>query len=111
MANPPADRLSIGQLLGVIAGPWMRIPSSDVLSARVAHYNQVSNTRTQSTQWVWVLVLKNDAGAAVNGQGCLPAASAGATLPPNCVVIPTTQILILDYVTGDFLEAQSWPGI
>lgn len=41
----------------------------------------------------------------------LPAASAGATLPPNRVVIPTTQILILDYVTGNFLEAQFWPGI
>ena len=111
VANPPADGLTIDQLLGKLAGPWMRVPSSDVLSARVAHYNQVSNTRTQSAQWVWVIVLKNDGGAAMNGQGCLPAAPAVATLPPNCVVIPTTQILILDYVTGDFLEAQSWPGI
>ena len=111
VADPPADGLTMDQLLGVLAGPWMRIPSSDVLSARVAHYNQVSNTGTQATQWVWVLVLKNDTGEAMKWRGCLPAASADATSPPNCVVIPTTQILIVDYVTGDFLEAQSWPGI
>lgn len=109
VANPPPDGLTIDQLLGKLAEPWMRIPSSDVLSARVAHYNQVSNTRTQSEQWVWVIVLRNDGGATVNGQGCLAAASADPTSPQDCVVIRTTQILIVDYVTGDFLEAQSWP--
>jgi hypothetical protein len=109
VANPPADGLTMDQLLAVMAGPWMRIPSSEVLSARVAHYDQVSNTHTQSTQWVWVIVLKNEVGADVNGHVCMPAAHSGATAPPDCVVVETTQILILDYVTGDFLEAQSWP--
>lgn len=109
VANPPADGLTMDELLGVLAGPWMRIPSSDVLSARVARYNQVSNTRTQSTQWVWVIVIKDDVAAAVNGHDCRPVAPSNATLPPDCVVVETTQIVILDYVTGDFLEAQSWP--
>jgi hypothetical protein len=109
VANPPADGLTIDALLGVLAAPGMRIPSSDVLSARVARYNEVSNTGTQSGEWVWVLVLKDGGTAAITGYACPSAASAAATPPPSCVAIKTTQILILDYVTGDFLEAQSWP--
>jgi hypothetical protein len=108
VVNPPAEGLNIEKLLAVLAKPGMWIPSSDVISARVARYNQVSSTGTTSAQWVWVVVIRTSGGSAANGDEC-PAMGASGIVPSDCIAIETTQIIILDYVTGEFLEAQSWP--
>jgi hypothetical protein len=108
VVNPPAQGLTIEKLLAVLAQPGMWIPSSDVISARVAHYNQVSSTGTTSAQWVWVVVIRTSAGSVVNGDEC-GALGASGIVHAECIAIETTQIIILDYVTGEFLEAQSWP--
>jgi hypothetical protein len=106
--NPPADGLTISELLVLLNQPALWIPSSDVISASVARYNEVSATGSGSDQWVWVVITRSPVTSQVNGQECIERGNA-ATQISDCVVIHITQIIIVDYRTGEFLEARSWP--
>ncbi len=107
--DPPEGGMKLDQLLTQLAGPGLRIPASSVLSARVARYNQVSSINTTSDQWVWVLVISGTSEATVPVIDCgVGSVSAQPSSVQACFVGHTTEILILDYMDGGFLEAQSW---
>jgi hypothetical protein len=107
--NPPTGGLTLEQLLAVLAGPGMGIAAPDVIAARVDRFDLVTSTATRTRQWVWVVTMRDDVMSETNGHECFTIAAPVATLQPGCVVVETTATLILDYQTGEFLEAQSRP--
>jgi hypothetical protein len=109
LLDPPTGGLTLEQLLAVLAGPGMGIAASDVIAARVDRYDLVTATATRTQQWVWVVTMRDDVMSETNGHECFTIAAPVATLQPGCVVVETTETLILDYHTGEFLEAQSRP--
>ena len=98
--DPPADGLTLQGLLAVLAGPGWWLKPSDVTSAGVARYNQVSTLRDAPDTWVWVVVVKQEPGATLAAQ-----CAAGSTLP-ECST--ESYRYIVDYWTGDFIESQYW---
>jgi hypothetical protein len=107
--NPPTGGLTLQQLLQILAGPSMGIAAADVIAARVDRYDLVTATATRTQQWVWVVTMRDDVMSETNGHECFTIVGPVATLQPGCVVVETTETLILDYRTGEFLEAQSRP--
>ena len=83
---PPPDGLSLAQALDALNVSFG--PPVGVLSARVGHYTPVSDG------WVWLIVVRYstvDCGAR-------------ADPPILCRWITTTELVILDYKTGELLE-------
>jgi hypothetical protein len=91
---PPPGGLSLAQALEAFRVSFG--PPAEVISARVAHYPPVSSG------WVWLIVVPYftpvcDYGAIAGLPG------PGQTAPP-CRYVSTTEMLVLDYVTGELLE-------
>jgi hypothetical protein len=100
---PPADGLTMQGVLAHLSGPGWWLKPTDVLSARVAQYNQVSSLRNNAPEvWVWVLVIKDDPAASTTP------ACVGSPSTPSACSVDSTQQLIVDYWTGDMMEIQSW---
>jgi hypothetical protein len=92
---PPPGGLSLAQALEAFRVSFG--PPAEIISARVARYPPVT------TGWVWLIVVPYFV------QECDDPALAG--LPgsprpttPGCRYVPTTEMLVLDYVTGELLE-------
>jgi hypothetical protein len=83
---PPPDGLSLAQALDALNASFG--PPVDVISARVGHYPLVSDG------WVWLIVVR------YSTVDC----AARADPPMLCRWITTTELVILDYRTGEFLE-------
>jgi len=109
-ASPPTGGMDMDKLLESLSGRTWGISTASVVSARVAHYNEVSTVHATSRQWVWVVNFRSHYSFMLPGEGC-PAAPSVAPDPSTaaCPSVEATWTVILDYLTGDFLEAENWP--
>ena len=109
----PQGGLSLSQALVALQQTPMQVQSANVLSARVARYNQVSASPGANDEWVWVFVVQ---GYSLATGKTIPACGSDAlslgSAAPICmsgtgpVVQTTTALIVLYYQTGGFLEAQ-----
>ena len=109
----PVGGLSLAQALVALQETAMQVPPSNVLSARLARYNQVSASPGASDEWVWVFVVQGYSSA--TGKTIQACTSDALSVGPAAVACwsgtgggpeTTTALVILYYQTGGFLEAQ-----
>jgi hypothetical protein len=108
-STPPPGGLSLGELLKNLAGRSWGIAPENVVSARVAPYRDVSVAGAKSDLWVWVVNYRIHRTHTFTTEACYVVPVDGATpAAQNCPDVETTQTLIFEYTTGEFLELQSW---
>jgi hypothetical protein len=99
---PPSGGLSLSQALDALGASFG--PRSDVISARISRYPPVS------TGWVWLIVVPYSAlyckdGPPLPAGPAVPAGPLAESVPlGDCRSITSTELVILDYQTGEFLE-------
>jgi hypothetical protein len=99
---PPSGGLSLSQALDALGASFGF--RSDVISARISRYPPVSKG------WVWLIVIPYSALACQNGltfqaEPAVPAGPSAESVPlGDCRSITSTELVILDYRTGEFLE-------
>lgn len=107
-ASPPVGGVGLDELLKDLAGRNWSIATESVVSARVAHYNEVSSVQANSRRWVWVVVFRQLHSFMLPG-ACPVAPSVGPEpSAAACPSVESTWTLILDYETGGFLEWKNW---
>jgi hypothetical protein len=97
------DGLTLAQALEALQKSGLGASASDVISARVARYSEVSSGNPSSPdRWVWLLVVRGNLQwiADCPGEPTITEASS----PASCTWIPATESIVLDYRTGEFLE-------
>lgn len=97
---PPAGGLTLTEALAALNKLGWGISPSAVISARVERYGEASPALVggPSDEWVWAIVVR----------GTFFYASCGGHLPsPAPCPSTTTEMIILDYGTGAFLETLS----
>jgi hypothetical protein len=70
---------------------------STVISARIARTSDISTGLLSSDRWVWIFVVEGVIA---------PESCAGPPSAERCTDAPTSEMAILDYFTGEFLEAR-----
>lgn len=99
---PPSGGLSLSAALDALGASFG--PRSDVLSARISRYPLVSKG------WVWLIVVPYSAlycqnALAAPAAPALPGGPSAESVPlGDCRSISSTELVILDYKTGQFLE-------
>jgi hypothetical protein len=99
---PPSGGLSLSQALEALGASFG--PRSDVISARISRYPPVSSG------WVWLIVVPYSAlyckdGPPLPAEPAVPAGPLAESVPlGDCRSITSTELVILDYQTGEFLE-------
>jgi hypothetical protein len=99
---PPSGGLSLSQALDALGASFG--PRSDVISARISRYPPVTKG------WVWLIVVPYSALYCRNlpllpAGPSVPGAPSAESVPPgDCRSISSTELVVLDYKTGDFLE-------
>ncbi len=98
---PPAGGLTLSEALAALDQNGMSVSESAVIYARVERYGEATpNTFAGSPdEWVWAIVIRGS----FEGNGC--GGYIGSREP--CPSPATTEMLILDYDTGAFLESLS----
>jgi hypothetical protein len=96
---PPAGGLTLTEALAMLTKSGMGISPSAVISARVERYGEASPALVGGPpdEWVWAFVVR----------GTFPPFLWGGYQPPEPRSPATTEIIILDYGTGAFLETLS----
>jgi hypothetical protein len=97
---PPAGGLTLTEALEMLAKSGIGISPSAVISARVERYGEASPAPAggPSDEWVWAIVVR----------GSFPGFGCGGYQPsPEPCLPATTELIILDYRTGAYLEARS----
>ena len=98
---PPAGGLTLTEALAALNKLGFGISPSAVISARVERYGEASPALVggPSDEWVWAFVVR----------GSFQPASCGVPRPSPepCPSPATTEMIILDYGTGAYLEARS----
>jgi hypothetical protein len=104
---PPNGGLTLTQALAALNKSGMDLTNAHVISARAARSDEVSGgpiSGGQDNVWVWVFVLQGSFGIPIIGGYCDPC----STFPTT--TIATTEQIVLDYMTGAFLES-SMPAV
>jgi hypothetical protein len=98
---PPAGGLTLSRALAALEQKGMSVSESTVIYARVERYGEATpNTFAGSPdEWVWAIAIRGS----FEGFGC--GGYLGSSEP--CPSPATTEMLILDYETGAFLESWS----
>jgi hypothetical protein len=98
---PPAGGLTLSQALAALNQNGISVSESAVIYARVERYGEATpNTFAGSPdEWVWAIAIRGS----FEGHGC----GGYRSSPGPCPAPATTEMLILDYDTGAFLEAWS----
>jgi hypothetical protein len=123
--SAPATGLSLKRALSALEGLGWGLPPSTVVSARVDRFGNVGwDSSYPPEQWVWVFVVTGGTDDTVVCTTVAAEASADPYAPPAaptipassspdvslCRVVSTEATVILDYTTGDLIEAQSTTG-
>jgi hypothetical protein len=93
---PPPGGLSLSQALEAMGASFGQ--RSDVISARIGRYARVS------MGWVWLIVVPYSALYCENMAPVRADASVNPAALGSCRSISSTELVILDYRTGEFLE-------
>ena len=105
---PPGDGLSLADALKRLDAIRIYPVGPYVVSARVVRWTEIWPTAaTPADVWVWAVTVQITSPFWCTT--ALPSASDGAMSwrqPVSCTG-PTTEMFVLDYHTGDFLEAMS----
>ncbi len=119
--SPPATGLSMMEALGALEGLGWGMPPSTVVSARVDRFGNVGwDTSFTPDEWVWVFVVTGDNDSSMVC-GVTPEATADPSASPSvppiqidssaqvfiCRVAPMDATVILDFRTGELIEAHS----
>ncbi|MBF6605386.1 MAG: hypothetical protein IVW53_07375 [Chloroflexi bacterium] len=98
---PPGGGLPLAQALAAMGG-WgiwgMGVSPTAVISARIVRYSDVSSFHVSRNRGVWAIVTR----------GTFPSISCGGLRPGTpapCPAPATTELLVLDYHPGFFLES------
>ncbi|MGD0863736.1 MAG: hypothetical protein ABSA21_13445 [Candidatus Limnocylindrales bacterium] len=96
---PPGGGLTLTEALAMLTKSGMGISPSAVISARVERYGEASLAPVSGSadEWVWAIVVR----------GTFPPFLWGGYQPPEPRLPATTEMIILDYRTGAFLETLS----
>jgi hypothetical protein len=105
---PPGDGLSLADALKSLDAIRIYPVGPSVVSARVVRWTEVwPNPAAPAGVWVWAITVQITSPFWCTS--ALPTASEGPLSwrgPVSCTG-PTTEMFVLDYHTGDFLEAMS----
>jgi hypothetical protein len=122
---PPATGLSMKQALGALEGLGWGLPPSTIVSARVDRFGNVGwDTSVPPDEWVWVFVVAGDNDGSIVCGPVTPEATADPSASPSappiqidsspevfmCRATPMNATVVLDYTTGELIEAQSSPA-
>ena len=105
---PPANGLTLAKALEGL-GTRLTPEAPEVVSARVARWTEVwSSPAAPPDIWVWAITVR---GAVPFWCRRAPASESASPVPEQSSPYPcsggTTEMFVFDYMTGDFLEAQS----
>jgi hypothetical protein len=112
---PPTDGLSLAKALEALdSTSMMRVARSpyEIVSARVARWAEVwSSPAAPPDVWVWAIAVRSASPLWCRGEPGSESAGPSRSQTPISCPGPTTEMFVLDYHTGDFLEAMSpaWP--
>lgn len=98
---PPAGGLTLSEALAALDQNGMSVSESAVIYARVERYGEATPNPFAGSpdEWVWAIVIRGS----FEGHGC----GGFQSSPRPCPSPATTEMLILDYDTGAYLEAWS----
>jgi hypothetical protein len=84
-------------------------PSSfEIVSARVARWTEVwSSPAAPPDVWVWAIAVRSASPFWCRGEPGSESAGPSSSQTPISCSGPTAEMFVLDYHTGDFLEAMS----
>jgi hypothetical protein len=129
----PTDGLSLAEALKALSSVGLGVSLNDVTAARIARYSDVSfSSGAPADQWVWVFEVRtyffsSDDGMTTVDRGISwsvlpelvdPSSAVSGTVTDErrvdsgvaitgSLIMPATQTIILDYYTGELLEATS----
>jgi len=97
---PPAGGLTLSEALAALDRNGMSVSESAVVYARVERYGEATSNPFAGSpdEWVWAIAIRGS----FEGHGCGGYLASPRPCPPA-----TTEMLILDYNTGAFLESWS----
>lgn len=97
---PPAGGLTLSKALAAIDQNGMAVSESTLVYARVERYEEATSNPFGASpdQWVWAIAIRGS----FQGHGC-----GGYQASPRPCRPATTEMLIVDYNTGSFIESWS----
>jgi hypothetical protein len=105
---PPTDGLSLAKALEALTSIRILQSPSEVVSARVTRWTEVwSSPAAPPDVWVWAITIRSVSPFWCSGEQAVQSAGPSTWRSPISCSGPTTEMFVLDYLTGDFLEAIS----
>jgi hypothetical protein len=124
--SPPADGLSLQAAIKELQNQGWGLPPATIVSARLDRFGNVGlNIASPPDEWVWVFAIAGDNLGSIVCVPVVPEATADPSADPSasqsvppiqvgtspettiCRAEPMGATVVLDYRTGEFIEAQS----
>jgi len=105
---PPADGLSLAKALETLSSVSIAPSASEAVSARVARWSEIwPSPAAPKDVWVRAITMRSASPFWCTDDMASASASPPTWRLPVLCSGPTTEMFVLDYRTGDFLEAMS----